>query len=255
MAKITWKGSALLAPVPPVMVTCGDMENSNIITVAWTGIINSEPPKTYISVRPSRHSYNIIKERGEFVINLTPSRLVRSADWCGVYSGKNVDKFAKCKLTKEQAAYQTYVQDQVSSFGISAAISNEDRQSMLSAVMEDIAYRSNEIVRPAYYESALSLRFMQDPQSRDILGTMFETIAFDYTYATGIGDVRGTNEKKALYEITPDGNGNTGTVVITASGLGAATVTGGKGCRNAFGFPLPCADKFKRADHISHLMM
>ena len=103
MKKLKWKGGTLLAPVPPVMVTCGDMENSNIITVAWTGIINSEPPKTYISVRPSRHSYNIIKERGEFVINLTPSRLVRSADWCGVYSGKNVDKFAKCKLTKEQA--------------------------------------------------------------------------------------------------------------------------------------------------------
>ena len=96
------------------------------------------------------------------------------------------------KLTKDQADYQTYVQDQVSAFGISAAIGNEDRQSMLSAVMEAIAYHSNQIVRPAYYESALSLRFMQDPQSRDILGTMFETIAFDYAYVTGIGDIRGT---------------------------------------------------------------
>ena len=96
------------------------------------------------------------------------------------------------KLSKDQADYQTYVQDQVTAFGISAAIGNEDRQSMLSAVMEDIAYRSNEIVRPAYYESALSLRFMQDPQSRDILGTMFETIAFDYAYVTGVGDIRGS---------------------------------------------------------------
>ena len=103
MAKLKWKGGTLLAPVPPVMVTCGNEENSNIITVAWTGIINSEPPKTYISVRPSRHSYKLIKESGEFVINLTPSRLIRSADWCGVYSGKNVDKFEKCNLTKEQA--------------------------------------------------------------------------------------------------------------------------------------------------------
>ena len=103
MKKVKWKGGTLLAPVPPVMVTCGDMEKSNIITVAWTGIINSDPPKTYISVRPSRHSYRIIKERGEFVINLTPSRLVRSADWCGVYSGKNVDKFEKCKLNREEA--------------------------------------------------------------------------------------------------------------------------------------------------------
>ncbi len=103
MKKIKWKGGTLLAPVPPVMVTCGDMENSNIITIAWTGIINSEPPKTYISVRPSRHSYGIIKEKGEFVINLTPSRLVRTADYCGIYTGKNVDKFSKCKLTKEEA--------------------------------------------------------------------------------------------------------------------------------------------------------
>ena len=103
MKKVKWKGGTLLAPVPPVMVTCGDMENSNIITVAWTGIINSEPPKTYISVRPSRYSHKLISERGEFVINLTPSRLVRSADWCGVYSGKNVNKFEKCKLTKEEA--------------------------------------------------------------------------------------------------------------------------------------------------------
>ena len=96
------------------------------------------------------------------------------------------------KLNKAQEKYQTYVQDQVTAFGISAAIKNESRQSMLSAVMESIAYHSNQIVRPAYYESALSLRFMQDPQSRDILGTMFETIAFDYAYVTGIGDIRGT---------------------------------------------------------------
>lgn len=96
------------------------------------------------------------------------------------------------KLSKKQAEYHTYVQDQVSSFGISAAIGNEDRQSMLSAVMEALAYHSNEIVRPAYYDSALSLRFMQDPQSRDILGTMFETIAFDYCYVTGIGSIRET---------------------------------------------------------------
>ena len=103
MAKIKWKGGALIAPLPPVMVSCGDMEKSNIITVAWTGIINTIPPKTYISVRPSRHSYNIIKESGEFVLNLTPSRLIKSADYCGIYTGAKVDKFAKCNLTKEDA--------------------------------------------------------------------------------------------------------------------------------------------------------
>lgn len=103
MAKKTLKGGALVCPLPPTMVSCGDMESSNIITIGWTGILNTVPPKTYISVRPTRHSYNIIKESGEFVINLTPAALVKEADYCGIYTGKKVDKFAKCKLTKEQA--------------------------------------------------------------------------------------------------------------------------------------------------------
>ena len=102
MSKIAWKGGTLLAPVPAVMVSCGDMEKSNVFTVAWTGIINSTPPKTYISVRPSRHSYQMIKERGEFVINLTTEALARATDSCGVLTGAKVDKFAKFKLTKEK---------------------------------------------------------------------------------------------------------------------------------------------------------
>ena len=103
MSKVVWKGGTLLSPVPPVMVSCGDMENSNIITIAWTGIINSNPPKTYISVRPQRHSFEIIKNTKEFVINLTPASLVKEADYCGIYTGKKVDKFEKCKLTKSPA--------------------------------------------------------------------------------------------------------------------------------------------------------
>ena len=80
MSKIKWRGGALIAPLPPVMVSSGDMEKSNIMTVAWTGIINTIPAKTYISVREKRHSYNIIKESGEFVINLTPASLIKAAD-------------------------------------------------------------------------------------------------------------------------------------------------------------------------------
>ena len=99
MAKVNWRGGALIAPVPPVMVSCGTADAPNIITIAWTGIINTIPPKTYISVRPKRHSYNIIKESGEFVINLTPAELVRTADYCGIYTGAKVDKFKKCGLT------------------------------------------------------------------------------------------------------------------------------------------------------------
>ena len=99
MKKVKFRGGTLLAPVPPVMVSCGNMEHANILTVAWSGITNTIPPKTYISVRPKRHSYNIIKESGEFVLNLTPTSLVRAADYCGMYTGAKVDKFEKCKLT------------------------------------------------------------------------------------------------------------------------------------------------------------
>ena len=104
MSKIAWKGGALIAPVPPCMVTCGKGEDANIITVAWTGIINTVPPKTYISVRPSRHSYELIRESGEFVINLTPTSLVRAADYCGIHTGRKVKKFEKCGLHKEEAS-------------------------------------------------------------------------------------------------------------------------------------------------------
>ena len=106
MAKQKWKGGALVAPVPPAMISCGNEADgsSNIITVAWTGITNTVPPKTYISVRPSRHSYGLIKESGEFAINLTTTALVKHADWCGVYTGAKVNKFEKCGLTKEPAS-------------------------------------------------------------------------------------------------------------------------------------------------------
>ncbi|MBE6602099.1 MAG: flavin reductase family protein [Ruminococcaceae bacterium] len=103
MEKIKWRGGTLLAPVPPVLVTCADGERKNVLTVAWTGIINSDPPKTYISVRPSRYSYEIIKKSGVFAINLTNRDLVRAADWCGVCTGAKNDKFAKCNLSYESA--------------------------------------------------------------------------------------------------------------------------------------------------------
>lgn len=103
MSKIFWKPSTLLAPVAPTMVTCGTLEKPNILTIAWTGILNSNPPMTYISVRPTRYSHDIIQESGEFVINLTPSRLVRQADICGVKSGKDTNKFELTGLTPEKA--------------------------------------------------------------------------------------------------------------------------------------------------------
>ena len=101
--KISSKPGPLTAPLPAVMVTCGDMEDSNIITVAWTGIINSHPPMTYISVRPERKSHGMILERGEFVINLTTAELLRAMDFSGVRSGRDTDKFSQLSLTREAA--------------------------------------------------------------------------------------------------------------------------------------------------------
>lgn len=99
MSRQYWKGSALLAPVPSVMVTCGSAERANIITIGWCGVVSTRPPRVYISVRPERHSYAIIKESREFVINLTPASLVEIADYCGTVTGRCVDKVTKTGLT------------------------------------------------------------------------------------------------------------------------------------------------------------
>lgn len=93
----------MLNPVPAVMVSCGDDTVSNIITIAWTGIINSDPPITYVSVRKSRYSHDIIERTGEFVINLTTEKLAFAADYCGVRSGRDVDKFKEMKLTAAES--------------------------------------------------------------------------------------------------------------------------------------------------------
>lgn len=94
----------LLAPLPAVMVSCGTIEKANVMTAAWTGIINTKPPMAYVSIRPSRYSYGIIKESGEFVINLTTSKMVRETDLCGVKSGRDFDKLKKCGLHTEPAS-------------------------------------------------------------------------------------------------------------------------------------------------------
>ena len=93
----------LLSPLPAVMVSVGDVENSNIITVAWTGILSSEPPRAYVSVRPSRHSHKMLLERGEFVINLTTEDLAYATDFSGIYTGAKIDKFEKLSLTKAKS--------------------------------------------------------------------------------------------------------------------------------------------------------
>lgn len=104
MAKQNWKPGTILYPVPAVMVSCGDINGeSNILTIAWTGTINTNPPMTYISVRPERHSYKLIKESGEFIINVTTEALAFATDFCGVRSGKDINKFEKMNLTPIKA--------------------------------------------------------------------------------------------------------------------------------------------------------
>ena len=100
MARQSFKPGTLHAPLPAVMVTVGDMENSNIITVAWTGILSTDPARTYVSVRPTRYSHKLLMERGEFVINLTNEHLAYATDYAGMYTGAKVDKFEKLGLRK-----------------------------------------------------------------------------------------------------------------------------------------------------------
>jgi len=106
MAKALWKPGTMLYPAPLALVSCGDRpENYNIITIAWAGTVCSEPPMVSISVRPSRHSYGIIKRTGEFVINLPNAELALAADFCGVKSGRDLDKFKHLKLTPAPAGH------------------------------------------------------------------------------------------------------------------------------------------------------
>lgn len=98
--KQCFKPGTLLYPLPAVLVGCGATEKDyNLITVAWTGILSSDPPRCYVSIRPERHSYNLIEKYGEFSINLTTAAMAKVTDWCGVKSGKDVDKFKECGLT------------------------------------------------------------------------------------------------------------------------------------------------------------
>lgn len=106
MAKQFWKPGNMLYPLPAVMVSVGGKEEkNNIITVAWTGTVCTNPAMLYISVRPERYSYDILKRTGEFVVNLTTGRLVRAVDYCGVRSGRDVDKFKEMHLTPGAAKH------------------------------------------------------------------------------------------------------------------------------------------------------
>ena len=109
MAKQIWKPGNMVYPLPAVMVSTGDKKgNQNILTVAWTGTVCTNPAMVYISVRPERYSYHMIEESGEFVINLTTEKLARATDFCGVRSGRDVDKWKECHLSAKKAQTLEY---------------------------------------------------------------------------------------------------------------------------------------------------
>lgn len=109
MAKQIWKPGNMLYPLPAVMVSCGDKEgNTNILTIAWTGTVCTNPAMVYISVRPERYSYPMIQDTKEFVINLTTEQLARATDYCGVRSGRDTDKWKEMNLHQEKASTLTY---------------------------------------------------------------------------------------------------------------------------------------------------
>ena len=105
MAKQAWKGGNMLYPLPAVMVSCANEAGErDIVTVAWAGTVCTNPPMLSISLRPERHSYHIVRESGEFVVNLVTTRLQRACDWCGVRPGRDFDKWAECGLTPAPTA-------------------------------------------------------------------------------------------------------------------------------------------------------
>lgn len=105
MSKQLWKPGTMVYPVPAVMVSCGTIETPNIITIAWTGTICTDPAMTYISIRKQRLSHQLIKASGEFVINLTTKKLVKATDFCGVKSGRDFNKFETLGLTPVSGSF------------------------------------------------------------------------------------------------------------------------------------------------------
>lgn len=139
MSKIEWKPGNMLYPLPVVMVSVADEEGKdNIITVAWAGTVCTNPPMVSISVRPERYSYHMIKETGEFVINLTTEKLAYATDYCGVKSGRDVDKFKEAHLTREPASYVGVPMIKESPVSIECRVREEKEYGSHSVFMADV---------------------------------------------------------------------------------------------------------------------
>lgn len=139
MSKIEWKPGNMLYPLPVVMISVADEEGKdNIITVAWAGTVCTNPPMVSISVRPERYSYHMIKETGEFVINLTTEKLAYATDYCGVKSGRDVDKFKEAHLTREPASHVGVPMIKESPVSIECRVREEKEYGSHSVFMADV---------------------------------------------------------------------------------------------------------------------
>ena len=156
MSRKIWKSGTFIYPIPAVLISSGTMENSNIMTAAWTGILNTNPAMVYVSIRPERYSYKIIKETKEFVINLTNEKLTYATDWCGVKSGEKYDKFKEMKLTKEKANF------------ISAPLIKESPVSIECKVIEEKTYGSHTTFIAEVLSIDADEKYMDDKGAFDI---------------------------------------------------------------------------------------
>lgn len=178
MAKKIWKAGNMVYPVPPALVSCGTNDASyNAITIAWTGTVCTNPPMTYVSIRPSRHSYQIIKESGAFCINLTTKRMVKGMDYCGVRSGKDEDKAEKVGFHYEMTPYNT-------------PLIQESPVNILCQVQEIIPLGSHDMFLAKVVEVRVDEKYLDD-QAKLHMEAM-ELVSFIHGAYYGMGDLLGT---------------------------------------------------------------
>ena len=178
MEKEIWKGSVLLGPIPPVLVSCGTPQAPNVFTVAWAGIINTHPPRLSISVRPSRYSYELICKSGEFVVNLPTTALARAVDWCGVKSGRTENKFAQMGLTPLAASQ------------VSCPLVGESPVNLECKVFQQIALGTHDLFLADIVAVQVSQSLL-DPKGRLCLERA-DLLAYAHGEYYGLGQAMGT---------------------------------------------------------------
>lgn len=179
MAKTEWKPGNMLYPLPVVMVTAADEEgHDNIVTVAWAGTVCTSPPMVSISLRPERYSYPMIKETGEFVINLTTEKLAFATDYCGVKSGRDVDKFKEAKLTREPATH------------VGAPMIQESPVSIECRVREQKDYGSHSVFLADVLAVHVDTKYMDEKGKFDLAKA--QPIVYSHGEYYGLGKKLGT---------------------------------------------------------------